>query len=368
MKKQRITFKRILASVMCLTLFQVNVLAAEEPTKKPPLTYEKAYEMAIKNNSDLNSLVAKMENIQDNREDLFDGTLQYQGSEFLVLDAKRLSYLSSLKSYDNSLKATRIQQEITKVGVSASVKSYFAQIVTLQKGLELSEKSYQVQKQLLIQANLKESLGLISKNDLDTVKRATEKAEQDLKKMQLSLDNAYIDLNKLIGKPAEERYDLDYSVEFEPLKMNASIDMYVNGSLAKDPSLEIQRLAIDSAKFYKNVISDSTTVADYRNAEYEVDNSERAYRDAKLDKEQKIRSTYNKLLELEAERLNLEKALENAKQNLTTVEVNLKVGNATEIQLEQAMLAVEAAEMDLLSNTLTHDITKYSFENTCILS
>ena len=56
MKKQRITFKRILASVMCLTLFQVNVLAAEEPTKKPPLTYEKAYEMAIKNNSDLNSL------------------------------------------------------------------------------------------------------------------------------------------------------------------------------------------------------------------------------------------------------------------------------------------------------------------------
>ena len=369
MKKLYSVSKSLLASVLCIGLFSSNVLAANTELKeRPPLTYEKAYEMALKSNSDLDSLVAKMQNIQDNRKDMFDGTVRGDKSQFVVMDSARLGYLNALQNYDNGMKSTRLQQEITKVGVGASVKSYFAQIQTLQKGLVLSQQSYQIQRKLLVQAQLKEKLGIISKNDLDSVKRATEKAEQDLKKMQLSLDNAYIDLNKLIGIQAEERYDIDYSVEFEPLKMNASIDMYVNGSLAKDAALEIQRLAIDSAEFSKNVISDSTTVADYRNAEYNFDNSERAYRDAKLDKEQKIRSTYNKLLELEAERLNLEKALENAKQNLTTVEVNLKVGNATEIQLEQAMLAVEAAEMDLLSNTLTHDITKYSFENTCILS
>ncbi len=74
------------------------------------------------------------------------------------------------------------------------------------------------------------------------------------------------------------------------------------------------------------------------------------------------------MLELEAERVTLEKALEKAEQDFATAEINLKVGTITQLQLEQAKLALESAEMNLLSNALTHDVTKYSFEHTCILS
>ncbi len=373
MKQRRILGKALLASMLSVCLFSVPVTpifaAQDTVAEKQTLNYEKAYELAVKNNSSLDSLVASLETAQDNRKSFFNGTLETKnGSNFVLMDEQVYGYLSTLRSYDNALSNGNLQQEITKVAVGASVKSNFAQIQILEKNLELTQQKYKIQKKQLIFGQKKADLGLISSNDLDQIKRETVEMEQNLKKIQVSLDDAYVSLNRLIGGSATNRYVIQNDVAYEPLKMDMSIDAYVTRSISTDQSLKIEKNKIDTAKFSTKVVTQSTTIADVRNAELAYDESERTYKDATLEKEKAIRLSYNKLQNMEVERVNLEKALEKAKQDLDTAQVNYKVGNITEIQLEQASLAVTNAETELLNNTLTYDATKYSFENTCILS
>jgi outer membrane protein TolC len=373
MKQKSILGKSILAGVLCLSLFSASampVFAAQEVTEeKQTLSYEKAYELAIKNNTTLDSLVASLETTQANRKSFFDGTLETKSnSSFVLLDEQVYGYLSSLRSYDNAISNGQLQQDITKVAIGASVKSSFAQVQILEKSLKLAQENYSIQKKQLSFGQKKSDLGLISSNDLEQLKRETTEMEQNIKKIEISLDDAYLALNRLIGRPAKDRYVIENDISHEALKMDMSIDAYVTRSISTDASLKIEKNKIDTAKFSKTVVTQSTTISDVRNAELAYDESERGYKEAKQKKEESIRSTYNKLLELEAERVTLEKALEKAKQDFSTAEVNFKVGNITQLQLEQAKLAVENAEMNLLNNALTHDITKYSFENTCILS
>lgn len=362
------TGKKIMAGAICCSLLTtVNVMAEEKESKT--INYEQAYELAIKNNSNLKSLISNMENTQENREDTFDGTVRFGTDDtFIIMDASRTMYLSAINSMDNSLKSSKLQQEITKVGVGASVKSYFAQIQGTEQNLNTAKQNFKIQRQLLIQANLKEDLGLISKNDLEEVKRQTTEMEQQIKHLELTLDNVYLALNHLLGFDAEDRYLIDNAVEFQPLNMDMSIDSYVTRSLSTDQSLKVQKLALDSAKFTMNTVVDSSTPADYREREHNYEDSERNYKDAKLAKEQSIRATYNDLKDLEVDHLNLEQKLEKAEENLATAKVNFEVGNITQVELDQAILGVESAKTELLKNTLSYDAKKYAFENTCILS
>ncbi len=191
-------------------------------------------------------------------------------------------------------------------------------------------------------------------------------AEQ-IRQLQMSIDNAYIALNDLIGVAPEDRYEIINDVEYTPLEMNMSIDMYVSRKLSTDQSLQMQQIAVENAEFSAKTISLGTTGCEHRTSELEATNTARDYKNAKESKEKSIREAYIQLQQLESMRKNLLTDLEKAKSDLEKVTVNYNVGNVTEITLKQAGLAVDSIENSLLENTLNHDLLMFTFDNTCVL-
>ena len=332
------------------------------------LDYETAVDMAIKSDSSLKKIADQIDVTLKNREDMFMGDVRPgSSSQLVVLSAQRLAYLSGIHSLDASYRISEITEDVTKIGIRAAVKNSFSTITLNQSKLELLKKNYDLQRQLLAQATLKNQVGMMSKKDLQDLDRETQQMAEQIRQLQMSIDNAYIALNDLIGVAPEDRYEIINDVEYTPLEMNMSIDMYVSRKLSTDQSLQMQQIAVENAEFSAKTISLGTTGSEHRTSELEATNTARDYKNAKESKEKSIREAYIQLQQLESMRKNLLTDLEKAKSDLEKVTVNYNVGNVTEITLKQAGLAVDSIENSLLENTLNHDLLMFTFDNTCVL-
>lgn len=370
MKKRRLISK-IISGVLCMSLFSTAALAAESKDKVldiQSLDYDTAVEMAIKKDSSLKQIADQIDVTLKNRDAIFDGGVRPGDStELVVVSAQRLAYLSSIHSLDASYRTSKIREEVTKIGIEAAVKNSFSAIELNQNKLDLLQKNYKIQKQLLAQGTLKNDVGIMSDKDLQDLSRETQQMAEQIKQLEMNIDNAYIALNNLLGLPAEDRYEIVNNVEYAPLEMNMSIDTYVSRKLSTDQSLQMQQIAVENAEFSSKTISDSSTGSEYRTAELEAANTARDYKTAKEDKEKSIREAYIQIQQLESARKNLETDLAKAKSDHEKAQVNYQVGNITQLDLEQAELALDNVENSLLENTLNHDLLLFTFDNTCVL-
>ena len=232
-----------------------------------------------------------------------------------MLSAQRLAYLSGIHSLDASYRISEITEDVTKIGIRAAVKNSFSTITLNQSKLELLKKNYDLQRQLLAQATLKNQVGMMSKKDLEDLNRQTQQMAEQIRQLQMSIDNAYIALKDLIGVAPEDRYEIINDVEYTPLEMNMSIDMYVSRKLSTDQSLQMQQIAVENAEFSAKTISLGTTGSEHRTSELEATNTARDYKNAKESKEKSIREAYIQLQQLESMRKNLETDLEKAKED-----------------------------------------------------
>ena len=363
MKKRRLISK-IISGVLCMSLFSTAALAAESKDKVldiQSLDYDTAVEMAIKKDSSLKQIADQIDVTLKNRDAIFDGGVRPGDStELVVVSAQRLAYLSSIHSLDASYRTSKIREEVTKIGIEAAVKNSFSAIELNQNKLDLLQKNYKIQKQLLAQGTLKNDVGMMSDKDLQDLSRETQQMAEQIKQLEMNIDNAYIALNNLLGLPAEDRYEIVNNVEYAPLEMNMSIDTYVSRKLSTDQSLQMQQIAVENAEFSSKTISDSSTGSEYRTAELEAANTARDYKTAKEDKEKSIREAYIQIQQLESARKNLETDLAKAKSDHEKAQVNYQVGNITQLDLEQAELALDNVENSLLENTLNHDLLLFT--------
>ena len=372
MKKCFLSVSKIISVVLCVSVLMGNVVFGAEKKDKildiKTLDYETAVDMAIKSDSSLKKIADQMDVTLKNRDDMFMGDVRPgTSSQLVVLSAQRLAYLSGIHSLDASYRISEITEDVTKIGIRAAVKNSFSTITLNQSKLELLKKNYDLQRQLLAQATLKNQVGMMSKKDLQDLDRQTQQMAEQIRQLQMSIDNAYIALNDLIGVAPEDRYEIINDVEYTPLEMNMSIDMYVSRKLSTDQSLQMQQIAVENAEFSAKTISLGTTGSEHRTSELEATNTARDYKNAKESKEKSIREAYIQLQQLESMRKNLLTDLEKAKSDLEKAEVNFKVGNITKLTLDQATLALDSIENSFLENTLNHDLLMFTFDNTCVL-
>ncbi len=372
MKNGFLSVSKIISAVLCISILMSSMVFAAENKDTTldiqSLDYQTAVDMAIKNASSLKKIADQIDVTLDNKEDLFDGGVRPGDStQLVVVSAQRLAYLSNIYSLDASYRISKITEDVTKIGIQAAVKNSFTTILLNQSKLDLLQKNYNLQKQLLAQANVKNQVGVMSNKDLEDLNRQTQQMAEQIKQLQMNIDNAYIALNDLIGLEAEDRYEIINEVEYTPLEMTMSLEMYINRKLSTDQSLQMQQIGVENAEFAAKTISLGTTGSQYRTTELEATNAARDYKNAKEDKEKSIREAYIQLQQLESVRKNLQTDLEKAKSDLEKAEVNFKVGNITKLTLDQATLALESIENSFLENTLNHDLLMFTFDNTCVL-
>ncbi len=374
--------KGALALALSMALFSTTLFAdtrayaAQSVSKAeenilPELTYEAALEKAKKHSPDLRDIADTAEFLQKTKEDLWDRVGYFDSPDY---DYQRwvndgwYMVTSSAFSTTTSMKQNSYGEAVTKLGLEAGVKNYFITILSQEDNLELMKKNMELQQKLYKQGKTKYQLGLISKFDLDKLETETNNLADSITLVESALEQIYTQFNSLLGESPEKRYQLVYDVSYEPFTLNQTMDQYINGKVNASNTLKILELNVESAKFKKNYLPESSTGSEANQNNLSYDQAKRSLKTSKDDFALAIRNGYNAILQKETEYATAQAALKQAEADYHKAEVNYQAGNITALTLEQAQMGVDKAKNEIQQVVYDHDLAIFNFQNPDLLS
>ena len=334
------------------------------------LTFEEALELAEDNSSDLDNVAEKAEYLQDLKEDIWDitgsfsvPTVSYQQ----WVDDEVYSIYSQIQSIRSSMTQNRYTEEITKLTLESTVKSYFTSILSDESSLEVAKKEAEVKKTQYLQGQTKNKMGLISDYDLRTLETDYKTAVDNVETLERTIEEEYRSFNQLLGISDDTEYELVYDIEYTPYEMGQSMTQYIQNKLNTDYTIKQLEQNVDDAEFNKNYMSMSSTNSQSASNKYSYEEAKSTLKTAKEDKELAIQNAYNEVQELENQYETAQRNLETAKSNLELAELNYSLGRNTALDVTKAELDVEEAENTLAQIVYSHDMKVYQLENTELL-
>lgn len=334
------------------------------------LTYEEALELAEDNSSDLDNVAEKAEYLQDLKEDIWDitgsfsvPTVSYQQ----WVDDDVYSIYSQIQSINSSMTQNRYTEEITKLTLESTVKSYFTSILSDESSLEVAKKEAEVKKTQYLQGQTKNKMGLISDYDLRTLETDYKTAVDNVETLERTIEEEYRSFNQLLGISDDTEYELVYDIEYTPYEMGQSMTQYIQNKLNTDYTIKQLEQNVDDAEFNKNYMSMSSTNSQSASNKYSYEEAKSTLKTAKEDKELAIQNAYNEVQELENQYETAQRNLETAKSNLELAELNYSLGRNTALDVTKAELDVEEAENTLAQIVYSHNMKVYQLENTELL-
>ena len=374
--------KGALALALSMALFSTTLFAdtrayAAQAVSKaeenilPELTYEAALEKAKKHSPDLRDIADTAEFLQKTKEDLWDRVGYFDSPDY---DYQRwvndgwYMVTSSAFSTATSMKQNSYGEAITKLGLEAGVKNYFITILSQEDNLELLKKNMELQQKLYKQGKTKYQLGLISKFDLDKLETETNNLADSITLVESALEQIYTQFNSLLGESPEKRFQLVYDVSYEPFTLNQTMDQYINGKVNASNTLKILELNVESAKFKKNYLPESSTGSEANQNNLSYDQAKRSLKTSKDDFALAIRNGYNAILQKETEYATAQAALKQAEADYHKAEVNYQAGNITVLTLQQAQMGVDKAKNEIQQVVYDHDLAIFNFQNPDLLS
>ncbi len=334
------------------------------------LTFEEALELAEDNSSDLDNVAEKAEYLQDLKEDIWDitgsfsvPTVSYQQ----WVDDEVYSIYSQIQSISSSMTQNRYTEEITKLTLESTVKSYFTSILSDESSLEVAKKEAEVKKTQYLQGQTKNKMGLISDYDLRTLETDYKTAVDNVETLERTIEEEYRSFNQLLGISDDTEYELVYDIEYTPYEMGQSMTQYIQNKLNTDYTIKQLEQNVDDAEFNKNYMSMSSTNSQSASNKYSYEEAKSTLKTAKEDKELAIQNAYNEVQELEKQYETAQRNLETAKSNLELAELNYSLGRNTALDVTKAELDVEEAENTLAQIVYSHDMKVYQLENTELL-
>ena len=374
--------KGALALALSMALFSTTLFAdtrayAAQAVSKaeenilPELTYEAALEKAKKHSPDLRDIADTAEFLQKTKEDLWDRVGYFDSPDY---DYQRwvndgwYMVTSSAFSTTTSMKQNSYGEAVTKLGLEAGVKNYFITILSQEDNLELLKKNMELQQKLYKQGKTKYQLGLISKFDLDKLETETNNLADSITLVESALEQIYTQFNSLLGESPEKRFQLVYDVSYEPFTLNQTMDQYINGKVNASNTLKILELNVESAKFKKNYLPESSTGSEANQNNLSYDQAKRSLKTSKDDFALAIRNGYNAILQKETEYATAQAALKQAEADYHKAEVNYQAGNITALTLEQAQMGVDKAKNEIQQVVYDHDLAIFNFQNPDLLS
>ena len=334
------------------------------------LTYEEALELAEDNSSDLDNVAEKAEYLQDLKEDIWDitGSLSVPTVSYQQwVDDEVYSIYSQIQSISSSMTQNRYTEEITKLTLESTVKSYFTSILSDESSLEVAKKEAEVKKTQYLQGQTKNKMGLISDYDLRTLETDYKTAVDNVETLERTIKEEYRSFNQLLGISDDTEYELVYDIEYTPYEMGQSMTQYIQNKLNTDYTIKQLEQNVDDAEFNKNYMSMSSTNSQSASNKYSYEEAKSTLKTAKEDKELAIQNAYNEVQELENQYETAQRNLETAKSNLELAELNYSLGRNTALDVTKAELDVEEAENTLAQIVYSHDMKVYQLENTELL-
>ena len=374
MKRGFINLKGIVSCFVLLSVMAGSVMptfASEKNLDIRVITYDEAIQLATKENSSLKEISDNIKYINDVKGSMFSdtdfGMLYDDGTNYLIT-AARFQRLTSLNSLSTQQRNLRLSKDLTKLSIEAGVKGEMTTISTLENNYELAKDSLELAVQQLSQKSTMYRLGMIGKVDYDKAVKDVQSQREQLKQLEMTIEQEYNSFKKLLGLNKDEKLEIEYEIEYEPIETVTDMAGFVNTKIKSDLGLKVESENVKASAFGLDLyISTGRSSTDYDKQELDVKTAERNYAENVKAKENSIINAYIGLQNTETERKVLENNLAQAKADLETARINYEVGNITKLQYDSANMAVKQAEFAIEQNTLTHDINKFMLDNTCLL-
>ncbi len=366
--------KKLLGKVflifLMLSMFCVNVFAAVSVKE---LTYDEAVKEAIKNNSTLVTLADSIEYMDEKSKDSNDILP-------VVVSTQNMSKVAEMLRGINALDTQRSSADLNKVILEKTteymLRTTLTNLAFAEMDLAIAEDSVLLNEQNLKNLQLKQSLGMASDTAVKAASLELDKSKNNINLLKLVIENEKRNLNKLLGKSANDRI----SVKFEP-KMEKLDERVFFASMSqkieKTPTIKIKKAAFEQAEtdldYGERLLHPmdpnvSNAELDKLELSNKLKKAEREYNDAIKELEVALTKTFNNFKQMQENELTLKTDLTKAEENYETVLLNVSLGNAIRFDADQLELLIQKIKIDIDKNVYNMSNLQFVLENPLLLS
>ena len=344
----------------------MNIVLAESDIKT--LTLEASVDLAINNNYRIRNAEAEIQKNKLIRQRTSDNL------DFVDIGNPIDDYRSTmgLSQIDLRWRMSQKELELLKDHIAFEVKSTYNEVLQAKANLEfLSMVVEQAKMQNMVQQT-QLGYGTISNYQNQQSKNSYKEAQERYNLAQKALEHAYEKLNDLLGISKDDRRELVDAPTWEPIE-DQNIERLVTAVKENSTSVWLAQQQVNIAKMdlsmyiHYDLYTNIPNSTPYDAKKIEVQQAENNVADTQKQLETIIRSTYNKLQQLEQQYLTLAISLDKTLQDYELIKIKCDVGMAIPLELVSAKLAVEQIKTQMNDIIIQHDNLKIGLEKPWLL-
>ncbi|MBN1040770.1 multidrug transporter [Clostridium botulinum] len=379
------SLKRIVALTIAglITSASLIQIPANANTSKPILSLEKAIESAIDNSYQI-VLNEEKQDMLEEKDDFYQD-----------VDMDDDGY-NDIQMSQNEQKRKFLEDQI-----SVDVTSKYNSMVILEQELENIEIDIEIKTKEYENMELKKKIGLVTTIEIQNAKAELEKLKADKKSKEQELKNSK-KVFEIITDVDVEDYDLEDNVKFKPLKLDESLDSYLDdridtyfrynkkladwvednysstaGSKPTPPNENDYKDEEGNTKpEYKDALNNWST--NYYNwisvslkdieSEYNANTAVDSVNDGKRTMKQTLLTTYTKLVTLEGNITSIKAQLDVLYNKTKIIKLQYDIGLATKQDYYKQLLATEQLEVSYSSLINSYNDLKEKIDKPWALS
>ncbi len=379
------SLKRIVALTIAglITSASLIQIPANANTSKPILSLEKAIESAIDNSYQI-VLNEEKQDMLEEKDDFYQD-----------VDMDDDGY-NDIQMSQNEQKRKFLEDQI-----SVDVTSKYNSMVILEQELENLEIDIEIKTKEYENMELKKKIGLVTTIEIQNAKAELEKLKADKKSKEQELKNSKKVFEIIMDVDVED-YDLEDNVKFKPLKLDESLDSYLDdridtyfrynkkladwvednysstaGSKPTPPNENDYKDEEGNTKpEYKDALNNWST--NYYNwisvslkdieSEYNANTAVDSVNDGKRTMKQTLLTTYTKLVTLEGNITSMKAQLDVLYNKTKIIKLQYDIGLATKQDYYKQLLATEQLEVSYSSLINSYNDLKEKIDKPWALS
>jgi hypothetical protein len=317
------------------------------------LTYDQAVETALKNSMELKNAREGILQTEEMREQLANlrraaGSVPV-GPGYDLFDAADRDLLLKFTAADTAWRMAAKQAEALEGTIAFQVRSAYDDVLQNAAGLEKAERALDFTAKKLIQTDTKTRLGMESDFNRENTRQGYAADKEQQEQLARQLDEAYTNLNKLLGVEAGARPKLQEhdppvwlgEEQGSPAGLGeAGLERHLSLVMHDHPYIWLQEQQVAQAERELSLYTYNAGLPPYKVVASTVQQEKNNLYALKEEVRKGVRSLYYQLQGLESQYKALEKNLAQAENGRRVTQLRLKLGMAVPLEVEQAELAV----------------------------
>lgn len=317
------------------------------------LTYNRAVELAIKNSTELKNARESELQAEEIREKLANlrriSGFTPVGPGYDLADAADRELLLKFTAADTAWRMAAKQVEILEETIAFQVRSAYDEVLQNTAGLEKADRALAFAATKLYQTEIKTRLGVESRFNRENARSSYAAEKEQRERLACQLDEAYTNLNKLLGLEPGARPKLQ---EHDPPSWlgeehgsttglgETGLERHLALVLHDHPYIWLQEQKAAQAERELSLYTYNIEAPPYKVVASAVQQEKNNLYALKEEVRKGVRSLYYQLQGLESQYKALEASLVQAENALRAVQLRFKLGMAVPLEIEQAELAL----------------------------